>query len=196
MARSRRRPDGFAKRARREGYAARSVYKLDEIDQRFSLLRKGIRVLEIGSSPGSWSQRILERIGHSGSLVAVDLQPTAVDDARMIFIEGDMTSATIREAIGHHGPYDLLLSDAAPKTTGTPSLDALRSSDLVEQILALSDEILVPGSTAVMKVYQGAELPALLDAARRRFERTQTTKPQASRSESVETYLIGRQKYP
>ena len=204
--------DHWSLKAQKEGYPARSVYKLKEMDEKFGLIqaaRSGsfpFRVLDLGAAPGSWSLYILRKLinrtktqgGVGPSLVSIDLSPLSraydqglFDKPDFVFIQGDFTLCEIRRAVLSHGPYNLLVSDAAPATTGNRSLDTLRSLELAEVALDYAGTVLAQGGNFVVKVFQGGDTANLLKTMRGLFETAKSFKPQACRSESFETYYLG-----
>ncbi len=187
------RPDHFSQQARREGYVARSVYKLEELQKRFRLLRAGDRVLDVGAAPGSWSQYARKIIGRDGGITAVDLQPLPDLEGfpSVTTIEADVFDEETVDRIAALGPYNLVMSDAAPSTTGNRTVDTARSAALVEQVVTICERVLVPGGAMVAKIFQGGDEQALLAMVRARFESSRLVKPKASRSESFETFLVG-----
>ena len=189
---TRSKPDHYAKRARREGYGARSVYKLEEIQRRFGVLKRGDRVLDIGAAPGSWSQLAARIAGENGMIVAVDLAPMdALEQIGVITtVTGDVFSPEILGVLESYGPFDAIISDAAPRTTGNRSVDTARSAALVERAISLCYSLLVPRGNLVAKVFQGGEEQRLLTELKTRFGSARMVKPQASRSESFETFLV------
>ena len=190
-------PDQYAQRAKREGYKARSVYKLAEMDEKVGLLKRGRRVLDLGAAPGSWTQYALERVGSAGLVVAVDLKAVELPDSdNLKTLEGDITEEPTRAELRSLGPFDVVLSDAAPSTTGNRTLDTARSAELVEIILGLVDELLVEGGNMAVKLFQGGEERELLAAARERFRTAKVQHPKASRSDSFEVYLVGIEHRP
>jgi 23S rRNA (uridine2552-2'-O)-methyltransferase len=184
--------DFWAQKAKREGYPARSVYKLQEIDGKFSLLRRGGRVLDIGAAPGSWSLWVLRRLAGTGFLVAVDLQALAIAPsfANLRFIRGDLHDSAIRSEILSAGPYDLVLSDAAPSTTGSRIVDQGRSEAIVEAVAAYAEDCLSEGGALVAKIFQGGGEAELLKRLRASYATARAFKPSSCRSESFETYII------
>lgn len=206
-------PDHWSLKAQKEGYPARSVYKLKEMDEKFGLLKPGrlqarlpFKVMDLGAAPGSWSLYILRKLqGRSGAsnkagplLVAIDLAPLArshdqglFDKPEFVFIQGDFTLTETRELILSHGPYDLLVSDAAPATSGNRSLDTLRSLDLAENALVYAESALNRGGNFVVKVFQGGDTGNLLKTMRCLFESAKSFKPEACRPGSFETYYLG-----
>ena len=214
--------DHWSLKAQKEGYPARSVYKLKEMDEKFGLLKHcrpfrastsraspsganpPFRALDLGAAPGSWSLYILRKLaGGTGAagdskLVAVDLSPLSrqydgglFDRDNFVFIRGDFTQPEIREAILSYAPYRLLLSDAAPATSGNRSLDTLRSLELAQSVLDYAGTALAKGGNLVIKVFQGGDTANLLKTIRSLFETGKSFKPEACRAESFETYYLG-----
>ena len=198
-------PDHWSLKAQKEGYPARSVYKLKEMDEKFGLLKTGrspFKVLDLGAAPGSWSLYILKKLsGHSGSgfsLTAIDLSPLSrthdqglFDAPEFFFLQGDFTLPETQEAILSRGPYRLIISDAAPATSGNRSLDTLRSLSLAETVLDCAGTALAPGGNLVVKVFQGGDTGNLLKTIRGLFETGKSFKPEACRAGSFETYFLG-----
>jgi 23S rRNA (uridine2552-2'-O)-methyltransferase len=187
-------PDFWALKAKREGYPARSVYKLEELDAKFGLVKKGARVLDIGASPGSWTMWVLKRLEGTGFLAAIDLQDLASspDVANFLFVKGDLYDDESRMAILDAGPFDLVLSDAAPATTGNRLVDQSASEGIVEAVIDYAEASLAPGGALVAKIFQGGAEASLLKRLRLRFAQAKGFKPEACRSESFETYLVAK----
>ena len=201
-------PDFWALKARKEGYPARSVYKLEEIAAKFGLLKKGSggaaaqgaapsqgpgpTILDIGAAPGSWSLWLLRALAGSGRLAAVDIQDLGISpkDANFTFIKGSIFDEAIRARLREAGPYTLVVSDAAPSTTGNRLVDQARSEDLVEAVMELGLEVLAPGGALVMKIFQGGEEKRLITELKKRFGQARGFKPEACRAGSFETYLV------
>jgi 23S rRNA (uridine2552-2'-O)-methyltransferase len=199
-------PDFWSQKAQKEGYPARSVYKLKEMDEKFGLLRGGLenlRVLDLGAAPGSWSLYVLRKLAGKGFLSAVDLAPLSrvydqglFDGANFFFVQGDMTSPENREKLLTRGPYRLIISDAAPATTGNRMVDTARSMELAEMALVYAEEALAQGGNMAVKVFQGGGTEELLKRMRSLFETGKSFKPQACRSESFETFFLGLSRRP
>ncbi len=195
MAKKRDNNDFYAVKARREGYPARSVYKLEEIDKKFQIFKKGQSVLDVGAAPGSWSMYACKRVG-SGSVVGVDLKDFSLPSRFSNFtgFVGDAFSDEILGKIGGEDVYSVVICDAAPATTGNRSVDTARSFDLVEQVILLSDSVLKLGGSLVVKVFQGGDEKVLFDMMKKRFSMVKAFKPDACKSVSFETYFIGKGK--
>lgn len=185
--------DAYYHRAKKEGYAARSVYKLEEIDRRYKLLRRGQKVLDLGCHPGSWLQYAAQKVGAKGLVVGVDLQPPTVELPRQArFVQGDLL--TIEPgALKELAPaYDLVLSDAAPKTTGVKGSDVIRSLELTTAAVELGLTLLKPGGALVAKVFYGKDVDQLIHRVKRAFKMGKAYKPQVTTAGSKEIYLLGR----
>jgi 23S rRNA (uridine2552-2'-O)-methyltransferase len=183
----RRHQDHFGKRAKDEGWGARSVYKLQEIDRRFRLIRRGIRVLDLGCVPGSWSRWVSE--SRPVALVGVDVQQA--DAFPGTFLQAsvhELAPPAVLDLLG--GPADLVLSDMAPSTTGNRLADHLAQLELAEAAHALAVGVLAPGGTFVCKVFDGQDAPALVARIRRDFQACRRVRPEATRKESREFFLV------
>jgi len=185
--------DHYTLQAQKEGYPARSVYKLEEIQKRFAVLPADGHILDIGAAPGSWSLYILRNFLNRGTLCAVDLKPLALEETpdNFIFLQGDFFDPAVLERLKSRGPFDAVLSDAAPDTTGNRTVDTGRSAALAEGILDLAGAILVPGGSLTIKIFQGSGEQMLLSLFRKYFSGAWMFKPKACRKESFETYLVG-----
>ena len=186
--------DAFVARAGREGWRSRSVYKLEQIDARARLLRKGMICVDLGACPGGWSQYAAVRIGSTGRLLAVDLQP--MDPIRGVcFIQGDFTEADVRErvigALNGSSP-GLVMSDMAPNITGYREVDQPRAMHLAEEALDFACDVLERKGSFLVKLFQGEGFEAFVECTRKRFGSVRTIKPKASRPESREMYLLAR----
>ena len=186
--------DHYFHRAKREGYAARSAFKLEEIDRKHRLLHRGMRVLDLGCSPGSWLQYAAKRIGSEGCALGVDLQPVDVGLPKHVkTLQGDVFELTPEQLPPE--PFDLVLSDMAPRTSGIRSMDADRSYTLNQQVLGLSAKHLRSGGNLLVKAFQGAPFEQLRKDFQDTFEEVHICKPRSSRSESVEVFLLGLRKH-
>ncbi|MDT8438168.1 MAG: RlmE family RNA methyltransferase [Wenzhouxiangellaceae bacterium] len=185
--------DVYVKRARAQGYRARAAFKLIELDQKHRLLRPGQRVVDLGAAPGSWSQVAIERVGSDGRVIALDLLPIEPIDGVQA-IEGDFHAAEVlaelERALGGRR-LDLVLSDMAPNVSGIVDSDQARSMALAELALEFARQWLAPGGGFVVKLFQGEGFDAFVAEARGVFDAVRVRKPEASRSESREMYLVG-----
>lgn len=186
-------PDFWSKKAFSEGYPARSVYKLKEIDEKFKLIKTNTRVLDLGAAPGSWTTFVLRALNESGHITAIDLSPLSSDvkGNNLAFFQGDMSSPSILSEAKKLGPYDLVICDAAPATTGNRTVDTARSSGLVELAIYYAEHMLITGGNFVVKIFQGGDQQEYLKKMRTLFTSARGFKPTACRNESFETYLIG-----
>jgi 23S rRNA (uridine2552-2'-O)-methyltransferase len=188
------RHDSFHRRAKQSGFVARSVFKLEEIDQKHRLLKPGGRVLDLGCRPGSWLQYAHGKVGPGGKLAGVDRAPLEVEIPGAGIWVGDVFEVTpevLRRLTGVEG-YDVVLSDMAPDTSGVRSLDQARSEGLFERALELAEALLVPGGAFVGKLFQGPDWNRLLKRARDGFAEVKTHKPAGSRKESIEQYVVAK----
>jgi 23S rRNA (uridine2552-2'-O)-methyltransferase len=187
--------DAFVKRAQREGWRSRAVFKLQEIQDKERLLRPGIRCVDLGAAPGGWSQYAARLLGGAGHLVATDILPMEAIPG-VSFVQGDFRDegvlAQVLAAVGSQ-KVDLVLSDMAPNMAGIDAVDQPRSMYLAELALEFADRVLVPGGDALIKLFQGAGFDEIIREARIRYGRVVTKKPKASRTRSPEIYLLARQ---
>ena len=201
------RPDHFTKAAKLRGYPARSVFKLEEIDRRVKLLRQGQRVIDLGAAPGSWSMYAAQKIGPTGKLLAVDLTdiPNPLGP-NATFSRGDALSLS-NEDLALFAPYDVVLSDMAPSTTGSKVADQARSFELFMRALAVAEALGVkpqpggpalkpPGGAFVGKLFMSDDFTAARDALRALFAEVKVIRPEGTRSSSVEIFLVGLGRKP
>lgn len=200
MANSRRdKADSYTLKARKEGYPARSVYKLEEINQVHHLIKPGDSVLDVGAAPGSWTLFChRELIKGNGRIVSVDLNPLHLDPVppTVTAFVGDAFSKENRAKLVELGPYDCIISDAAPMTTGNRTVDTTRSEWLAEQVVYLASEQLKTHGNLVLKIFQGGGQEQVLKTMRGMFQKAKPFKPKASRDDSFEIFLVGIDKKP
>jgi 23S rRNA (uridine2552-2'-O)-methyltransferase len=187
--------DEFVKRAQKEGWRSRAVFKLAQIQDTERLLRPGIRCVDLGAAPGGWSQYAARIVGAGGCIVATDILPMdAIPGVE--FVLGDFREeavlAQVLERVGSD-KVDLVMSDMAPNMAGIDAVDQPRSMYLAELALEFADRVLTPGGDLLVKLFQGAGFEQFMRDARRRYGRVVTKKPKASRTRSPETYLLARQ---
>ena len=186
--------DPYVQRSKKEGYRSRSAYKLLEIDARDKLLRPGHVVVDLGSAPGGWSQVAAKAVAPGGAVVAIDLLAMAPVDG-VTFVQGDFTRpadlAAVEAALGAR-KADLVLSDMAPNMSGIPVSDQARSMALAELALDFARLHLKPDGALLVKVFQGAGIDEYLRMLRAAFRKVLVRKPESSRGESAEQYLLAR----
>src|SRR5580658_1455648 len=176
--------DPFVKKAQAQGFRSRAIYKLEELDQREKLLRPGLVCVDLGAAPGAWSQYASRKVGRKGRVVATDI--LAMDPIVGVeFVQGDFRDEAVAAALQALLPprgVDVLLSDMAPNLSGIDAVDQPRSMCLAELALETAGQLLKPGGTALIKVFQGAGFTELMTAARHSFGKIRMLKPQASRA--------------
>lgn len=193
--------DARSREARKKGYPARSVFKLEEIDRRVKVLRPGQAVLDLGCAPGSWSLYAAQRVGRRGLVLGLDLQACEVAaPAQLTLVQADawdVDEAQLRDLTeGRCPPFDAVISDMAPRTTGIKSADHAASMDLCERALEVTRAVLAPGGSFVVKAFEGADLKAFENAVREQFDRVKRIKPRGTRSRSVEVFLVAQGRRP
>jgi len=186
--------DPYVQEAQRRGYRSRAAFKLLELDAKDKLLRPGMRVVDLGAAPGSWSQVLRERVGATGRIVAVDLLP--MDPvAGVVFVQGDFREeeglAAVEQALDN-APVDLVVSDMAPNLSGIEPVDQARSVHLGELALEFAISHLREGGDLAVKVFQGSGLAELQKAVAAHFAKVYVRKPKASKDRSRETFLVGK----
>ena len=188
--------DHYFNKAKQENYLARSIYKLEEIDQKYKVLKKGDQVIDFGYYPGSWIQYTSKVIGDDGRVVGIDIQEvnkklSGVSNVRVyqkdIFNISDLSQLDVEDK------FDVVLSDMAPSTTGVQSLDQIRSLNLVESVFGLLPQFLKVGGNFVIKVFDSQEAQNYLKDQKKRFSDFSYLKPKSTRSVSKEFFVIGKQ---
>lgn len=184
--------DKYYHRAKQAGYRARSVFKLEQIQKKFKVLRLGMDVLDLGSAPGSWLQYACKIVGPKGKLVGIDLLHVDPVGENVFLYQEDIFSRKTEDIIEENFPKgaDVVLSDLAPKTTGIRETDHFRSIELSQRVSDLAQKFLRPHGTVVFKVFQGSDFDQFLSDLRRKFKRVKPFKPDAVRTRSVEIYII------
>ena len=189
--------DHYYYKAKEQNYAARSVFKLEEIDAKHKLFKSGQKVLDLGAAPGSWSQYASKKIGENGRILGVDLSPVTVKLKNAVFIEADLRELNLEQIFADHGfnnRFDLVLSDMAPKTTGIRFTDQTRSMELCELALDVARKFLKPGGHFVCKLFHSDEFQTLRGAIKKEFEQFNAVKPDSTRKISKEIFLVGLKK--
>ena len=188
---NRRTQDTYGRRAKADGFPARSVYKLEEIDQKVRLFRRGQRVLDLGAAPGSWTMYAATRVGLEGRVFGIDIQPHRAalpPNARIEVLD------VHKLQLDTLGAFDVVISDMAPNTSGVRDTDMYRSYELFMTALDVADRVLVPGGHFTGKIFQGKEFPDAQRAVRERYAEAKVVRPKATRDESYEVFLVGLKK--
>jgi 23S rRNA (uridine2552-2'-O)-methyltransferase len=187
--------DHYTRLARQERFPARSVYKLQEIQKRYGLIRSGDRVLDLGCAPGSWLIFAAGLTGPAGKVVGLDLAPVTVRlPGHVIVHTGDVFERTSDAAAFFGHAFEVVISDMAPATTGSRVVDAARSFNLCEAALTVARQVLAPGGAFACKIFQGDDFRQFSEAVRSGFAECRIFKPHSSRKASKEIYLIGKGK--
>lgn len=193
--------DTYVKLAQKEGYRARAAYKLKEIDETLGLIRPGQVVVDLGSSPGAWSQYLRRRMAPSGAatgqlngtLIALDILPMEPIEG-VTFLQGDFREedmlARLQETVQGR-PVDVVVSDMAPNLSGVESVDAVRIAHLIELAVDFAQQHLKPDGALVVKLFHGSGYAQLVQLFKESFRTVKSVKPKASRDKSSETFLVG-----
>jgi len=186
--------DSYARKAAAQGYLARSAFKLESIVEKFGVVRPGDRVLDIGAAPGSWLQVTSKIIGSRGLAVGVDLNPVTFSAENVRTFVCDILTAEFLDLIKPFAPFDAVLSDAAPNTSGIRDRDAELSLALAERVAEAAELHLRLGGSMVIKIFESGDTSLFVKRVRKKFEKVQTYKPPASRERSRETYIVALRK--
>lgn len=184
--------DHYSRKARQEGYPARSVFKLEELDQKYDLIKPGFSVLDLGCAPGGWTLYAAKAAGPFGRVAGVDIAPPAPRGfpPQVSIIEADLLLAG-PSLVSSLGPFQVVLSDMAPKTTGRRDVDQARSLALCERAWEWAKETLAPGGAFLFKIFESPEGDAFIKALAGHFARQVRLKPKATRRQSAEIYALG-----
>ncbi|MFP4658505.1 MAG: RlmE family RNA methyltransferase [Desulfonatronovibrionaceae bacterium] len=191
--------DYYFKKAKKDNYPARSVYKLKDMDRRFKLFTPGQKIIDLGAAPGSWTMYAAERVGKKGRVLALDLNPLQVAvPGNVIFFQEDIFSEDpeFLHRAKELAPFDVFLSDMAPQTTGIKFTDQARSHRLAESAFELSLNWLRPGGHLVVKIFQGPDSQELARLMKLEFKRVKQFKPKSSRAESKEMFFLAMELKP
>ncbi|MDR2830540.1 MAG: 23S rRNA (uridine(2552)-2'-O)-methyltransferase [Methanobrevibacter sp.] len=183
----------YYRKAKESKYYSRASYKLLQLDKKYKLIKEGNSVVDLGASPGGWSQVALEKVGSKGLIIGVDLNKIRpINEENFSFIRGDFTTEKIQEKIINtlNEEADVVISDASPFLSGIKSIDQLRSIDLVESVIKVSELILKNKGNILLKFFQGEDFNHMLRELKKKFRIVKTTKPNSSRKKSSEMYLI------
>ncbi|AHI05470.1 cell division protein FtsJ [Bdellovibrio bacteriovorus W] len=186
--------DHYFRKAKQENFAARSIFKLEEIDKKYKLFKPGQLVLDLGASPGSWSQYASQKVGGKGKVLGVDLSPVTVSMANATFIQADLRDLNLEDIFREHGfepPFDIVMSDMAPKTTGIRFTDQARSMELCELALDVARRFVKKDGHFICKLFHSDEFAKLRDEIKKSFVKCEAVKPDSTRKISKEIFLVG-----
>ena len=184
--------DHYARRARDEKWLARSVYKLEEMDRKYRLIRVGHRLLDLGCYPGSWSQYGIRKVGPGGDVVGIDLkEPDRFKAPNFRFLKADVLCLDLGWLTKEVAPRDIVLSDLAPQTSGVHIVDTSRSTELANKALAVALSVLKKGGHFLCKIFEGEDIRDLRNEWSQHFDTVRTVRPAAVRRASREVYLLG-----
>jgi 23S rRNA (uridine2552-2'-O)-methyltransferase len=187
-------PDPKTIEAKKKGYPARSVFKLEEIQHKTQLLRKGMHVIDLGAAPGSWSMYASQQVGQNGRVLAIDLtEITQAFERNVTVVQGDAFDVS-NEVLEKFAPYDVILSDMAPKTSGIKLRDQAMSFELYERALQVATLLGKPGQAAfVAKIFMGPDFDQAIALAKQTFKKTRVIRPEGVRPNSKEVFLVGQE---
>lgn len=187
-------PDPKTLEAKKKGYPARSVFKLEEIQKKTQILRPGMQVIDLGAAPGSWSLYASQRVGPSGRVLSIDLQEITQGFApNVTVVRGDAFDIQ-SEVLSRYAPYDVILSDMAPKTSGIKERDQVMSFELFERALWVAQNLGKPGTAAfVCKIFMGPEFNEAIRLAKLAFKKSRVVRPTGVRQNSKEVFLVGQE---
>ncbi len=185
--------DHFYRKAKKLGYLSRAAFKLEDIQKRFKVIRRGATVLDLGAAPGGWTQVSLRYVGRDGKVISVDLSPIKVNALNLVKIQADITSPRVIDEIKKHTEkVDVVLSDAAPHLSGIWEYDIVRHMELAEAAYNIACKLLSPGGNIVIKLFEGGkEVQDFIANVRKRFKKVNIYRTKATRKHSREMYLVG-----
>lgn len=184
--------DHYFRKAKKEHYLARAVYKLEEIQKRYKILKAGDRVLDLGAAPGSWIQLAAGVVGGAGRVVGIDLKPIEHAFPKYVLtLQGDIFDDDfVQTALHDHVPFNVVVSDMAPATSGIKAADSARSALLFERAFEVALWALAPGGSFLAKLFQGSDFHRLLAEVKKQFRLTRVVRPEATRKQSKEIYIL------
>jgi 23S rRNA (uridine2552-2'-O)-methyltransferase len=187
--------DYYFHKAKAENFAARSVFKIEEIDQKFHLFKPGMQVLDLGAAPGSWTQFAAKKVGAKGRVLGIDLQPIKLTLPNAAFVAADLRARELPQIMEQNGfkpPFDVVLSDMAPKTSGIRLQDQARSLELCEIALEAAENYLRVGGHFVCKLFHSDEFEDFRAKLRLKFDKVEVLRPKSTRKESKEIFFVAK----
>lgn len=187
--------DFFYKQAKEEGVVARSFFKIEDLDQKYRLIKPKMRIMDVGAAPGSWIQYLLRKTGDEGFIFALDLNPLTISvPDNVVFEQKNLFDISPEEVHDQHGMFDLIISDVAPRTTGSDFVDQTRSYELVEHVRNIAIKVLKKNCHMICKMYQSGDTKKFTDDMKKVFTSVEIQKPESSRKQSREIFIIGLNK--
>lgn len=187
--------DHYARKAKEENFVARSVYKLEEIDNKFRIIKSDDYVLDLGASPGSWMQYASNKVGGKGIVLGIDLKPINIKYHNTICVQGDMNEMNMEELLSKYKinrPFDAVISDMAPNTSGNKFVDQCRSYDLCVIAFNTAQNFLKPNGNFVCKIFDGEDAMPFRDELKKHFKEVNILRPKSVQSSSKEMFLIAK----
>ncbi len=192
VSKGRKQGDYYTHLAKKEKFPARSVYKLEEIQKKYRILKKENRVLDLGCAPGSWLLYVAGIIGSQGKAVGIDKKPITIKMPNNVTVyQGDISNYKEIFSLSSKEKYNVVLSDMAPDTTGNKFVDTARSFDLCRAALSIAENVLIDRGTFVCKIFQGEDFKNFSESVKSRFNKHKIFKPRTCRKSSKEIYIIG-----
>ncbi len=184
--------DFFYKQAKEEGVVARSFFKIEDLDQKYRLIKPKMRIMDVGAAPGSWIQYLLRKTGDEGFIYALDLNPLTISvPDNVVFDQKNLFDISPEEVHEQHGMFDLIISDVAPRTTGSDFVDQTRSYELVEHVRNIAIKVLKKNCHMICKMYQSGDTKKFTEDMKKVFTSVEIQKPESSRKQSREIFIIG-----
>ncbi len=187
--------DHYARKAKDENFLARSVYKLEEIDQRFKIIFSDNYILDLGASPGSWTQYSSRKVGANGRVLSIDLKAINVNYHNTVCVQGDINDLKVEDLITKYKidrPFDAVISDMAPNTTGSKFVDQCRSYDLCVVAFDNAQRFLKPTGNFICKIFEGEDAMPFRDELKKHFKEVHILRPKSTQSSSKEIFLIAK----
>jgi 23S rRNA (uridine2552-2'-O)-methyltransferase len=191
--------DYYSRKAKEENFAARSVYKLQEIDEKYHVLKGAKQVMDLGASPGSWSQYVSKKLGNQARIFSIDLNPLSQNIPNVTFVIADILQVDLIQLAKNHGfenPFDVVISDMAPKTTGIRITDQARSYELCLMALEVAKKVLKVQGHFICKMFDSDEFQNFKNELQKHFKKVNVLRPKSTRKESKEVFFIAKEFFP
>ncbi|MBT6325301.1 MAG: RlmE family RNA methyltransferase [Bdellovibrionales bacterium] len=186
--------DHYYKKAKKDNYLARSVYKLEELDNKYNIMKQGDQIIDLGYHPGSWSQYCAKKIGNTGQVIGIDIKPInkqLLTSQNITIFQKDIFEISSVTDLGLNQKVNVVISDMAPNTTGIKSVDQIKSLNLVEMVFELLPILLIENGNFVIKVFDGNDAQSFLKSQRKRFSKFNYFRPKSTRTTSKEFFVTG-----